>query len=86
MLKLLTPPHGKRTRGNPNWGKPLLPVPAVRTEFEREVTRLRLRKSQYVASTELKRWCDRNRNRVYVPEWLLVEWRMQVEVNFSGAA
>ena len=28
----------------------------------------------------------RNRNRVYVPEWLLKEWGMQVEMNFSEAA
>ena len=51
-----------------------------------EVTRLGLAKSQYVASTELKRWCERNRNRVYVPEWLLTEWGMQVETNSSSAA
>ena len=23
---------------------------------------------------ELKRWCEHNRNRVYVPEWLLEAW------------
>ena len=51
-----------------------------------EVTRLGLAKSEYVASTELKRWCDRNRHRVYVPEWLLAEWGMHVEMNFSSAA
>ena len=50
-----------------------------------EVTRLVLAKSQYTASAELKRWFDRNRSRVYVPEWLLAEWGMQVE-DFSGAA
>jgi len=55
------------------------------TEFETEVTRLRLRKSQYVGSVKLKHWCDRNRNRVYVPEWLLAEWGMQVELYFSAA-
>lgn len=41
-------------------GKPIPPVHAIRTEFETEVTRLRLRKSQYIGSTELKRWCERN--------------------------
>lgn len=84
--KFLVLPDRKLPRGNPNWGKPLPPIPALLTEFDAEVERLGLRKSEYVASAELKRWCDRNRNRVYVPEWLLQEWRMQVEMNFSGAA
>ena len=75
---------GKRPRGNPNWGKPLQPVPALLTEFEIEVGRLGLGQSEYLHSRELKRWCDRNRNRVYVPEWLLKEWGMQVEI-FSAA-
>lgn len=86
MPKPLAPPKGIRPRGNPNWGKPLPAIPALLTEFEIEVERLRLRSSQYVASAELKRWCDRNRNRVYVPEWLLKEWGMHVETTFSNAA
>jgi hypothetical protein len=79
-------PDGKRPRGNPNWGKPLPAIPALLTEFETEVARLGLKRPEFVASKELKRWCDRNRNRVYVPEWLLKEWGMQVEMSFSGAA
>ena len=86
MPKLFTSPHGKRPRGNPDWGKPLAPIPALTTEFEIEALRLGLTKSEYVASAELKRWCDRNRHRVYVPEWLLAEWGMQVEATFNGAA
>ena len=86
MEKPLGPPEGKRSRGNPNWGKPLPPIPALLTEFEIEVERLRLGRSQFVASAGLKRWCGRNRNRVYAPEWLLAEWGMQVETNFSSAA
>ena len=72
--------------GNRNWGKPLLPIPALLTEFDIEVARLRLKRQDYVASVPLKRWCDRNRNRVYVPEWLLVEWGMKVETDFGRAA
>jgi len=75
----------KRMRGNPDWGK-LKPILVLPTEFEIEVARLGLRKSEYVASAALRRWCDRNRNRVYVPEWLLKEWGMRVEMNFSEAA
>ena len=61
-------------RGNPNWGKLLLPIPALPAEFEVEVARLGLTPSEYVVSPELKQWCNHNRNRVYVPEWLLDEW------------
>jgi hypothetical protein len=42
-------------RGNPNWGNPLLPIPALLTEFEIEVARLGLRRPDYVASMPLKR-------------------------------
>ena len=67
------------------WGMPLQPIPAILTEFETEVARLGLTISDYAASTDLKRWCNRNRNRVYVPEWLLDEWEMHVAINYSFA-
>jgi hypothetical protein len=51
-----------------------------------QVERLQLRKAEYVASADLRRWCERNRNRCYVPEWLLQEWGMTVESIFSGVA
>jgi hypothetical protein len=74
----------KRVRGNPNWGKPLRTLPVLLTEFEVQVEQLRLTKAQYVASAQLKLWCERNRNRAYIPEWLLAEWKMAVGSNFSG--
>jgi hypothetical protein len=73
-------------RGNPDWGKFPRVVPALRTEFEKQVACLGLAKSEYVSSAELKHWCECNRNRVYVPEWLLDEWGMAVEGIFSGVA
>jgi hypothetical protein len=73
----------KRKRGNPEWGKPLGPVPVVVTEFEVEVARLGLTRSEYSVSMALKSWCAHNRNRVYVPEWLLEEWGMKVEATFN---
>ena len=79
MTKACALPQPKRGRGNPNWGKPLQLVPQLVTEFEKEVARLRLTMSGYVTSAELKRWCAHNRNRVYVPEWLLAEWEMHVD-------
>jgi hypothetical protein len=76
----------KRKRGNPNWGKPPQRLPALPTEFETLVKKLGLTTAEYVASTALRRWCDRNRNRCYVPEWLLEEWGFEVEGIFSGVA
>ena len=70
-------------RGNPNWGKPILPAPVLTTEFDFQVRKLGLDQHMYASSVELKRWCHRNRNRVYVPEWLLVEWGMHVADTFS---
>ena len=76
----------KRRRGNPNWGLPPQPFPALPTEFEMQVKRIGLTKPEYLASTELRLWCERNRNRVYVPEWLLEAWGIEVESIFSGVA
>ena len=73
-------------RGNPNWGKPPEALRARPTEFEMQVERLRLTKSEYVRSNALRWWCERNRNRRYVPEWLLEAWEMQVEAIFSDVA
>ena len=73
-------------RGNPNWGKPPQYPPAAPTEFDMQVSRLRLTQAQYVASTELRHWCEHHRNHFYVPEWLLEAWQIEVEDTFSGAA
>jgi hypothetical protein len=51
-----------------------------------QVERLGLIKAQYVASAQLRRWCELNRNRYYVPEWLLEKWGLMVEAIFTGVA
>ena len=73
----------RRPRGNPNWGRYPLPIPATATEFEIIVRQLRLVPGTYASSRELKIWCMRNRNRCYVPEWLLQEWGMTVEIGYG---
>ena len=83
MLKPTVIRIRKRLRGNPDWGKFPRAIPALQTEFEKQVARLGLAKSEYMYSAELKHWCDRNRNRVYVPEWLLKEWGMAVEAEVA---
>ena len=76
----------KRGRGNPNWGKPLQTLPVLLTEFEMQVERLGLAKEQYITSAQLEHWCERNRNRCYVPEWLLEAWGLTVDSIFTGVA
>jgi len=34
----------------------------------------------------LHTWCRQNRNRIYIPEWLLEEWSITVDPTFSDAA
>ncbi len=67
-------------------GRPILHAPILATEFEMRVRQLRLSPEMYAFSHELRNWCERNRNRVYIPEWLLEEWGISVDPNFSDAA
>ena len=79
-------PATTRKRGNPNWGCPIPSAPALATEFELRVKELQLTAWMYTSSAELRAWCEQNRNRCYVPEWLLEEWDITVDANFSAAA
>jgi hypothetical protein len=79
-------PALKRKRGNPNWGRSMPSVPALPTEFELLVKKLQLTAEMYTYSHELRAWCQRNRNQLYVPEWLLKEWEITVDPTFTAAA
>jgi hypothetical protein len=68
-----------RKRGNPNWGRPMPPSPALATEFELLVKQLELTVEMYTSSPALRSWCEENKNRVYIPELLLAEWRIAVD-------
>jgi len=50
------------------------------------VRHLQLTPEMYATSIELRTWCEHNRNRCYVPEWLLEEWSITVDPTFSDAA
>jgi hypothetical protein len=50
------------------------------------VRQLRLTAGMYTSSAELRIWCERNRNRLYIPEWLLEEWGITVDATLSGVA
>jgi len=62
------------------------PASVLCTEFELQVRRLRLTIETCVFSAELRSWCERNRNRFYIPEWLLDEWGFRVDANLNGSA
>jgi hypothetical protein len=76
----------KRNLGNPNWGRPIPFVPALPTEFELRARHLHLTAETYTSSRQLHAWCEENRNRLYVPEWLLDEWGITVDPTFTTAA
>ena len=79
-------PAPKRKRGNPNWGRPIPFAPALPTEFELRARQLQLTAGMYASSRELRAWCERNRNRCYIPEWLLKKWGITVDLNFGAVA
>lgn len=83
MSRQVQPSIQTRRRRNPTWGKPIIVAPRSLTEFEMEVSRLQLTKERYLFSDELRGWCRKNRNRIYVPEWLLETWHIVVDVNFD---
>jgi len=78
---VLAPMH--RRRGNPNWGKPGQ-IPKIVTEFEKQVKKLGLSKQTCAASVELRRWCESNRTRCYIPEWLLGAWGIPIDSIFTA--
>jgi hypothetical protein len=73
-----------RHHGNPNWGKPTLPVPALPTGFEQQVEKLGLCPDEYRDSAKLRNWCLRNANQHYVPESLLKVWGIDVKEGWGS--
>jgi len=74
-----------RKPGNPGWssGKPVVPSASSPTEFELQARRLGLAEDEYASSDQLRDWCAQNRDRCYVPEWLLKRWRMTTDPNLA---
>ena len=59
-------------------GLPALVPPALPTAFEIRASELSLTAETYFESLELRRWCHDNRNKSYIPEWLLKAWGISV--------
>jgi len=60
------------------------PAPALPTEFELRARHLQLTPEMYTSSRELRIWCEQNRNRIYIPEWLLKEWDIDVDPTIAA--
>jgi len=77
-----------RRRGNPNWGSGQQPriAPAAATEFEWKLQELGLTNETCAGSVQLRSWCAQNKNRCYIPEWLLKVWQIEVDPDVSSAA
>jgi hypothetical protein len=77
-------PKRKGRRGNPNWHKKTVDsVLEKPTEFDDVVRELGLSESEYDHNPKLVKWIRANRNRRYVPEWLLTELGIEVDVKFA---
>ena len=59
-------------------------APDVPTAFEEQVQRLGLNEQTFATSEKLKQWCERNKDRCYIPEALRKRWGMPVDPNVSG--
>jgi hypothetical protein len=66
--------------GNSGWssGRPGAVPPAIPSAFETLVDELKLTAPTYMESQELHCWCQANRNKCYIPEWLLKAWGIPV--------
>jgi hypothetical protein len=63
-------------------GRSLVVDQAGMTEFEDQCARLELKtRIDIVMSRQLREWVLKNRNRRWVPEWLLNQWAIEVDVN-----
>ena len=63
-----------RNKGNQNWGKVGVDIPATPTSFEEMVRRLKLSEKEYRSSIPLKEWAQKHKDSKYVPQDLLEAW------------
>jgi hypothetical protein len=53
-------------------------IPTI-TEFEKVTHEFMLQPDQYITSTRLREWAQRNKNSKFIPEPLLEAWGFEVE-------
>ena len=54
------------------------------TQFEKQVRKLRLTNNNCARSDKLRRWCQENSHRCYIPESLLKVWGIVVDLDYSS--
>jgi hypothetical protein len=57
--------------------------PNVPTAFETQVRKLGLNEQNCATSEELRQWCKSNKDRCYIPDWLLKRWEISVDPNLG---
>lgn len=72
--------HKLRNKGNSSWGKPGGEIPTTPTSFDEMVRRLKLSEKEYRSSVPLKEWAQKHKDSKYVPQDLLEEWGIVVNV------
>lgn len=60
----------RMNRRHGNWAVPT----TMTTAFETRARELNLIAATYFDSEDLPRWCEDNREKCYIPEWLLKAW------------
>jgi hypothetical protein len=73
-------------RTGPVASKSFFPAPAGSTEFETKLSQLRLTNETCASSAKLREWCFQNKNRCYIPEWLLKKWGILVNADMDVAS
>jgi hypothetical protein len=68
-----------KRRGGWSSGGPIPVAPAQPTAFELLAEQLKLTERMYTNSEPLHVWCKLNKNRCYIPEWLLRSWDIAVD-------
>jgi hypothetical protein len=77
---ILSGPMDQRQEISSNWasGRPSRTPSAMPTAFETRARELSLTAPMYADSQQLRRWCEDNLNKCYIPEWLLKAWGISV--------
>jgi hypothetical protein len=59
-------------------------TPRGASTFEHVARHLHLSPSEYATSAKLKEWVRRNKDRKYVPSYLLVAWHFDIDIKLFG--
>ena len=70
----------------PNWASGRfggIRPPTATTQFEKQVRKLGLTLEDCPRSEKMRRWCQENSHRCYIPESLLKAWGIVVKADYT---